>query len=334
MSRGRQLLVVLTAVVVLTSALNHALIRWLDIRTDVIDRGKINPETAGPPILVTGSSLTFFGVSWGRISANLQRPIITRSVGGASPCELEPLLREVPEAGRLMIGVSIFDLNENNLSDSRASLVPFSQTWSDLRATQTDWTASKRVLWMYPLPWLQHVFPLAGRSSAVMVNAREKVRALRPRSPAAEPESRLAFKSDEDSGHPEKLSDWDRGRVARNLSQLAASAFAQGRFSGPKSQALARILARAPRSEPTLLLVLPVSPPYREAFASEAAQADFERAIGQAQAADSKLQVLRLDQHPALQSAEVFWDLVHLNDDGRRIATGLVIDHLSVPPAR
>lgn len=334
MSRGRQLLVVLTAVVVLSSVLNHAIIRWLDIRTDVIDRGKINPETAGPPILVTGSSLTFFGVSWRKISASLQRPIVTRSVGGASPCELEPLLREVPEAGRLMLGVSIFDLNENNLSDARAPLVPFAQTWNDLRATHTDWTASKRILWMYPLPWLQHVFPLAGRSSAVMVNAREKVRALRPRPPAAEPESRLAFKTDEDSGHPEKLSDWDRGRVARNVSQLAASAFAQGRFSGPKSQALARILARAPRTEPTLLLVLPVSPPYREAFAHPAAQAAFEQAIAEAQSSDPKLRVLRLDQHPALQSAEVFWDLVHLNDDGRRIATGLVMDHLSAPPAR
>ena len=118
------------------------------------------------------------------------------------------------------------------------------------------------------------------------------------------------------------------------LGGLAASAFAQGRFAGPKSQALARILARAPRTEPTLLLVLPVSPPYREAFAGAAAQAEFERAIGQAQAADPKLRVLRLDQDPALQSADVFWDLVHLNDDGRRSATSLVIDHLSAPPAR
>ena len=334
MSRGRQLFIVLTAVVVLSSALNHALIRLLDIRTDVIDRGKISPEASGPPVLVTGSSLTFFGISWRKISATLQRPIMTRSVGGASPCELEPLLREVPEAGRLMIGVSIFDLNENNLSDSRAPLVPFAQTWNDLRATGTDWTASKRILWMYPLPWLQHVFPLAGRSSSVMVNAREKVRALRPRPPAAEPESRLAFKTDEDSGHPEKLSDWDPGRVARNLSQLTASAFAQGRFSGPKSQALARILARAPHSEPTLLLVLPVSPPYREAFAGAAARAEFERAIEKAKAGDPKLRVLRLDQDPALQSADVFWDLVHLNDEGRRLATGLVIDHLSAPPIR
>ena len=62
MSRGRQIFVVLAAVVVLSSALNHALIRLLDIRTDVIDRGKINPETSGPPVLVTGSSLTFSSV--------------------------------------------------------------------------------------------------------------------------------------------------------------------------------------------------------------------------------------------------------------------------------
>jgi len=331
MSRGRQLVVVLTAVVVLCSALSHAVMWLFQIRTDIIDRGKIDLGTPAPPALVTGSSLTFFGVSFREVAQAMQRPLITRSVGGASPCELEALAREVPEAQRLIIGISIFDLNENNLSDARPLLVPFGQSWHDLRASQTDWTASKRILWMYPLPWLQHVFPVAGRSQAVMVGARDKARTLLRRPPDPEPEARLSFKTEEDAIRPEKLSDWDAGRTARNLSQLRASGFDRGRFSGPKSLALARILERASGREPTLVLVLPVSPPYRQAFVHSEAQQDFERALERLHALDPRLQMLRLDQDPALQPAGVFWDLVHLNDDGRKIATRLVLNALTGP---
>ena len=334
MSRGRQLLVVLATVLVLCSALSHALIWLLGIRTDVIDRASILPEAAGPPVVVTGSSLTFFGVSWQQAAKAMQRPILTRGVGGASPCELESLLREVPQARALIIGVSIFDLNENNLSDARAPLVPFAQTLHDLRASRTDWTATKRILWSYPLPWVQRVFPVAGQSNAVMVGAREKVRALLKHQPEPEPEERLSFKTDEDAVRPEKLSDWDAGRVARNLSQLTSAGLERGGFDGPKSLALARILARAAHQEPTVVLVLPVSPPYLGKFGDAASVAAFEQALARLKAADPNVRIIRLDREPVLQPAEVFWDLVHLNDDGRRIATGLVIDHLSAPPAR
>ena len=334
MSRGRQLLVVLAAVLVLCSALSHALIWLLGIRTDVIDRGSIQPDAAGPPVLVTGSSLTFFGVSWQQAAKALQRPLLTRSVGGASPCELEPLLREVPQARCLIIGVSIFDLNESSLAESRPALVPFGQTLRDLRASRADWTATKRVLWSYPLPWLQRIFPLAGQSNAVMVSARDKVRALLKRQPTPEPESRLSFKTDEDTIRPEKLSDWDAGRVARNLSQLTGAGLAHGGFDGPKARALARILGQAAHQEPTVVLVFPVSPPYREKFGDAASVAEFEQALERMKTADPNLRIIRLDREPALQPAEVFWDLVHLNDDGRRIATRLVIEDLTASAPR
>ena len=259
---------------------------------------------------------------------------MTRGVGGCSPCELEPLIPEVPEATRLIIGVSMFDLNESNLSDSRPALVPFGQTLRDLRESDADWSSAKRILWSYPLPWVQRIFPVAGRSSAVMVNLRDKVRALRKSATPAEPESRLTFKTDDDAVRPEKLSDWDAGRVGRNLSQLTGAGLAHGRFDGPKSLALARILRRAAHQDPTVVLVIPVSPPYRQAFADETSVDHFERAIEGMKAADPNLHLIRLDREPALQPAEVFWDLVHLNDDGRRIATRLVIDRLAPASAR
>ena len=334
MSRGRQLLLVLAAVLVLSSALSHALVRLLDIRTDGIDRGRINPDAPGPPVLVMGSSLTFFGVSFREVAQAMERPLVTRGAGGGSPCELEPLAREVPEATRLIIGVSLFDLNESNLSDSRPALVSFAQTLGDLRASHADWPSAKRVLWSYPLPWVQRFFPVAGRSAAVMVGVREKARALRPRAPAAERESRLTFKTDEDSVRPEKLSDWDAGRLARNLSQLTGAGLAHGRFDGPKSVALARLIGRAAHRETTVVLVLPVSPPYRETLADAASVAAFEQALERMKTADPNLRLIRLDREPALQPADVFWDLVHLNDDGHRIATRLVVEQLTARAAR
>lgn len=334
MSRERQLLVILASVLVLSSALSHALVWALDIRTSGVERGRINADATGKPALVLGSSLTFFGISFQQVAKAMNRPLLTRSVGGCSPCELESLAREVPEATRMIIGVSLFDLNENNLSDARPTLVPFTQTIADLRASHSDWTAMKRVGWSYPVPWIQQVLPVAGRSNAVMVNLRGKVRALRKQPANLDLESKLTFKTDEDSARPEKLSDWDRGRVGRNLSQLSASGLAHGRFDGPKSLALARILARAAQQEPAVVIVLPVSPPYREVFADAISVEHFEKALERIKIANPKLQMIRLDHEPALQPAEIFWDLVHFNDDGRRIATRRVVEQLSVEATR
>ena len=162
-----------------------------------------------------------------------------------------------------------------------------------------------------------------------MVSARDKLRTLLKRRPEPEPEARLSFKTDEDAIRPEKLSDWDEGRVARNLSQLTGAGMMNGGFDGPKACALARVLSRAAHQEPTVVLVFPVSPPYREKFGDPASVTAFEQALDRMKTADPNVRIIRLDRAPALQSAEVFWDLVHLNDDGRRLATRLVIEQLT-----
>ena len=89
MSRGRQLLIVLASVLALSSALSHAIVRVLDIRTSAIDRGRINADAPGQPALVLGSSLTFFGISFRAVGKAMDRPLVTPSVGGCSPCELK-----------------------------------------------------------------------------------------------------------------------------------------------------------------------------------------------------------------------------------------------------
>ena len=333
MSRKRQFFIIVAAVLVLSSAGSHLVVRLLGISMQVIERRTI-PAERGEPALVLGSSLTFFGVSFPAVAKAWAHPLVTRGVGGCSPCELEPLALEVPEAMRTIIGVSIFDLNESSLCDARPALVPIQQTVRDLVASRTDWPAAKRVVWSYPLPWLQKAFPVAGHSSTVIVALRDKAGALLKRPASAEPEAKLSFKTDEDTIRPEKLSDWDPGRVARNLSQLRAAGLARGRFDGPKALALGRILGRTAAQEPPVMIVFPVSPPYRAAFGGPALAAEFEQALARARAHRPDLVLIRLDQEPALQPAEVFWDLVHLNDDGRGFATRLVIDRLLAAPAR
>ena len=330
MSRRAQFAAILLAVTLLTSLLCHGAARLLHMRQNVVDRARIGPDTPGAPVLITGSSLTFFGVSWREISRRIQRPLITRSVGGASPCELETLALEVPQATRVIIGVSIFDLNENNLSDSRANLVPLSRTLGDIHHSIMDWPYKKRVIWSYPLPWVQRIFPVAGRSTEIMVGVREIGRTLlhRGAAPPAAEEGKLTFTTDEEAIRPEKVSDWDAGRVKRNLSQLRASGVASSRFDGPKSLALERILAAPNRAETPVVLVFPVSPPYRETFADAAAVARFETALRQLHERIPGVLIVRLDRDPALQPAEIYWDLVHLNNDGRKIATQLVADSL------
>lgn len=322
MSHRRQFFVICTAVFVLCSSLNYAAVHLLDIRTRVIDRGVIGTGSEVDAVLTLGSSIGFFGISFRQVSNLLNRPLITRSIGGCSPSELEVLAREVPSAARVIIAVSLFDLNENNICDSRA-LVSLPQTIRDLHDTGAGWSETKRILWTYPVPWLQTVFPLAGRSNVVLVGLRDRFRQIRGRGQDATVDPKLTFKTDKETSRPERLSDWDHGRIVRNLSQLHAAGLAAGRYGGTKMRALGRIVERG--SQPPIVLVMPMSLPYKADFATPAATEAFESALQVFEKLHPAVRLIRLDRAPTLQSSDVFWDLVHLNDAGRAIATDLML---------
>ena len=131
------------------------MVRLLGIRTDGIERSRI-PAAFGEPALVLGSSLTFFGVSFPQVAKAWPRPLVTRSVGGCSRCELETLPWKCPRPRGP--SVSIFDLNESSLCDARPALAPIQGTVGDVVASRADWPAAKPVVWSYPLPWLQKDF--------------------------------------------------------------------------------------------------------------------------------------------------------------------------------
>lgn len=70
--------------------------------------------------MVAGSSLVVFGVDWDRAGRVLDRPVELRGLPSASPCELEGLQGEAPQATLTFLGVSPFDLNEHFVGDFRS----------------------------------------------------------------------------------------------------------------------------------------------------------------------------------------------------------------------
>lgn len=70
-----------------------------------------------------------------------------------------------------------------------------------------------------------------------------------------------------------------------------------------------------------ILVVLPVSKPYRQEFIDQATEAAFEEAISQAMAIVPEATLIRLDRLPGISDPANFFDLVHLNSLGRRFAT-------------
>ena len=126
-----------------------AIVSWIvghffGIQNPRIERASFGRQFTGPPVLVLGSSLTFFDISFPKVAEALQWPINVRSVGAASPCELEALQSEVASPKMTLIGVSIFDLNELNLSTAKPLLVPFWRSALDLYQSNSSWKQSKR----------------------------------------------------------------------------------------------------------------------------------------------------------------------------------------------
>src|SRR6266705_2938731 len=103
MSRRIQLLVIILAVLAVTSAASH-LIAW-KFKILTAAGGKLNfgKDTGQPFAFVAGSSLTFYGIAW----QDVADAINTKIVGHAVPCgsvhEMEVLFRQHPKASPTFI---------------------------------------------------------------------------------------------------------------------------------------------------------------------------------------------------------------------------------------
>jgi hypothetical protein len=268
------------------------------------------------------------GLSFELISDILGRGIQTWFVPGSSPSEWEPLQRRVPDAEITLIGVSPYDLNEQILCDYHANVVPLKQTIEDLWQSGVELQYSRHVISQYPMMYLRMLFPTAGRSQGVMGRIREQLGRLLGLSVAMEIEAGPVVPTGKASTKSEKISNWSQGRMMRRIAAMRDDFQGKLSFAGPKNLALIRMLRNGQQQGLTVVAVLPVSPAFTKAFLTPEVSIQFESALSGIQLSVPEAHWIRLDRESSLNSNDYFWDLVHMNMFGQKIATEIFLREL------
>jgi hypothetical protein len=336
MSKKTQFILVLCATVLIASAASNFVARWIGLPHPGAGYRRIGPVN-GPQVFVAGSSLLQFGLSWPEISKILGQGMENWGVGGSSPSEWEVSQTLATNVNLMIIGVSVYDLNEYHLGNARANIVPLSWTIRDLWDSGIGWHFSKHLISQYPLAYLREVFPTAGNSDAVMVGLRRKLpTGLRKSAAAEDSANAMVLPKDavmEFGGSTERLSDWPVAKTLRRVALMHSETQGMNVFDGPKLLALRRMMQHAQACGSNIVVVLPVAPLYTNNFMTTNASRDFESVLAKIHQEFPVAQFVRLDQVPALQSDELFSDPVHLNGAGRDIATAEFLKALKLPPA-
>jgi hypothetical protein len=326
-----QLVLVLCIAIFIAAAVSHFVATWVGLPTPEATYRRIGPED-GPQVFCAGSSVVQFGLSWPEISEALGQGIESWGLGGSTPTEWEASQSLATNTNLMIIGVSLHDLNEHFLCDSRANVVPITQTIRDLWESKADWQFSKRVLTQYPLAYIRILFPTAGKADAVLVGLRRKLRQLAGLSPSAEDKGNFLVLPTKPvlnfGAASEKLSEWPADKALRRLDLLRSEIHGSHWFRGPKHLAFLRMLDRAQQRGRVIVVVAPVAPMYVHRFVTPEVTRSFEDALTEAQRLFPQAQFVRLDQMPALDSDEYFSDFVHLNGPGRQIATTAFLEEL------
>jgi hypothetical protein len=327
MTTRRQFALILLSTVALASLASHAAIRLFGLETEAIRNEEFGLNFHSHPIVVAGSSLIGYGFDWDLIAKDFSRHIIRITTPAASPCELEVLQAEVPETDFTIIGISVSDMDEDVISDFRANVVPFTWTWRDLRGSGADGTLVRRTISQYPLWYARLLFPTAGRSVGLLVSFRRVARELMHRHAGSESDPLPTF--NDSSGFPtNRISDWDRGRVLRNVESQRVACGGNHSFSGPKQLALERMLRWAAVRGKVVVVVIPESPLYQQEVIDPLVTQSFEKALADMAGRVPAAKWIRMDRIPGLRSNELYWDLVHLNAEARPLATAELLKQL------
>jgi len=324
----RRFLVPLACALLAASVLSHLAARTLGLPTPEPAYRRMGPET-GPQAYCAGSSLLQFAFSWAEVSQAMGQGIENWGIGGSTPSEWEVFQDFATNSNHLILGLSVYDLNEQRPCDFRANFVAFGRTVRDLLGSDSSWDYSKRLLSQYPLAYLRMLFPTAGKSDAVLVGLRRKARELVKSSSALDDRaianvvrqgSALEFG---DSG--QKISDWGEARMLRRLAMTRSETRGEHGFFGPKHQALMRMLERSKALGRITVVLLPVSPAYAGEFVDEKVAAEFAKVLDEVKRIAPEARILRLDAAPELATNDFYSDLVHLNGNGRKAATELFL---------
>jgi hypothetical protein len=232
-----------------------------------------------------------------------------------------------PDADFAFVVVSPFDLNEFFFSDFRADVVPLWRSILDLRRSDADWQFSKRVLSLYPLSLGRLLFPTMGRSDGVLVGIRAKIQGFANASSGTE--DLEAPKLDPRyAGCEAKISDWSAARLQRRLASMRSSCLSRHSFDSLKRLALERLLAHATQKGQVIIVVMPLSPAYREEFLTPDVRDAFDAAMADIGRRFPRLLTVRLDEISSFDGDDLFCDLVHLNIEGRKIATAALLSQM------
>lgn len=325
-------MIIISVVVAITAIISRSITASLGIETTPSGYWVTGPGAGRASVFLAGSSLAGDGLAWKEISDVLNLRIEGWGVAGSSPSEWERFQHLATQAKVTVLVVSSYDLNEYFLSDFRAEVVPLGQTIKDLRQSRADWPYSKRLLSLYPLTYLRMLYPTAGRSDGVMVGVRENlrklVRAVFPLESEAGPTLSFNETASTQEYKKEKISSWSSGRMLRRLASLRSACQGKHAFNGPKRLAFLRMLRQAQEQGRAVVVVLPVSPLYTKEFLTPEVKREFEEALTEAQHSVPKARWVHLDQLNELNSNEYFWDLVHMNSYGQKVATEAFLGQL------
>ena len=277
---------------------------------------------------MAGSSLAGDGIAWTRVSAQLNQPIGGWGVAGASPVEMEGFQHRMPEATTTFIVISAYDMNEGILSDFRADVVPPRHAIKELMASRAPWPYSKRVMSQYLVCGLRKLFPTIGRSQGLLGELRSKISGFLeegfteleegPTLTLGEPTAEKAYKY-------ARISSWSQGMIIRKLQSIRGGFLGEHNFGGLKHRALQRMVKLASQSGKVYVVVLPVSPIYAQAFLTPPVLQKFENSLAKVQSIVPNSRWVRIDELSGLTSNDHFWDLVHMNATGQRIATNALL---------
>ena len=219
------------------------------------------------------------------------------------------------------------------LTPERASFVPLTMTVADLWASRTDPDLRHRILTQYAMSYVRVLYPMAGDADKVLVGLRSKAADLLGQQGRLQQHEGVVVEKNgilEVEDAMTNVSEWSSGRVLRRLEALRAENHGVHEFfNGPKSRAFRRVLLRAQQQERLIVVVLPVSQYYADAFLDKASIAAFERALSGDMAAAPQATLVRLDQAPSISDNKYFFDLVHLNSSGRRIVTSVFLKKMN-----
>jgi hypothetical protein len=326
MTRRQQFALILLSTVALASLASHAVYHVLGIEP-IISFLDFGAEFHSTPMLAAGSSLVNYGIQWDSVASEFSRPVKLLTTPAASACELEVLQARAPKSDFTVLGISESDMDETVIADIRPELVSFSRTWRDLRESRAEGALIRRTMSKYPLRDIRILFPMAGRSMGLMVGFRKIWRDFRSRHAASESEPLPTF--DTKGNWPtNRISDWDTGRRLRNVEVTRQLSGGVHSFSGPKHLALERMLRYATSTGKAVVVVMPESPLYAKEVIDPSATQAFETSVADMARRVPAAKWIRMDQVADLQTDTLYWDLVHLNADGRPLATAALIEQL------